>query len=238
MTQLNAIVDSREPGRVVELLRRHDDVSSVEKDQLTVGDIVLGPGDVHVDTGNFGADVGVNIDLVAIERKSPADFVRSIQDRRLEDQIDRMYEWFGATNSYIIVEGSVNDLIAEPSGIPENGIYGYIGSLAARWQMVPLFAGYPTTEIELLTRVARKHFEETNRVVRSPDSTPKRKNDAYYLRMLMELDGIGRKTANNIADELGNPEDLIHADTEQLQEIDGIGKKRAECIRTQIWNGE
>ena len=56
--------------------------------------------------------------------------------------------------------------------------------------------------------------------------------------MIIELDGIGRKTANNIADELENPEDLIHADTERLQEIDGIGKKRAECIRTQIWNGE
>jgi ERCC4-type nuclease len=231
MVQLNVVIDSREPSRVASLFERHDDVLLVEENQLNVGDIALGPGETQLGEIDGHGDG----DVVAIERKSPADFVRSIQDRRLEDQIEQIYERFGAASSYVVVDGSVNDLVTERSGIAKAGISEYIGSLAARWQMVPLFAGYPQMEIDLITRVARKHFQDTNRVARSPDSTPKRKNDRYYLRMLTELDGIGREIASNIAGELEQPEDLIHADTEQLRKINGVGEKRAESIRMQIW---
>lgn len=224
--EVKAVVDNREPNRLVALFDMHDDVASVQAEQLEVGDVLISECSGSVDGP------------VVFERKSPSDFVQSIQDRRMEDQIDRMYNWFTAPRSYVVVEGTIADCVDASRGMPKTAIYGYIGSLSARWQMVPLFAGYPEMEVDLTTRIARKHFEDTNRVVRSPESAPSRADDSLYMRWLLALDGIGRETAQNIQDELESPEELVEAESDTLTKIDGIGQKRAEQIVMQIWRGE
>lgn len=224
--EVSAVVDNREPNRLSGLFGLHDDVTSVQEEQLEVGDVLLTDESSVID------------EPVVFERKSPSDFVQSIQDRRMEDQIDRMYNWFGATKSYVVVEGTVSDCVEARRGMPKTAIYGYIGSLSARWQMVPLFAGYPEMEVDLMTRVARKHFEATNRVVRSPESAPERADDSLYMRWLLALDGVGRETAENIQKELDSPEELVNAESSVLKKIDGVGDKRAEQIMLQIWDGE
>lgn len=213
---LSVVVDSREPEQLDEWFDMHDDVAVVDREQLAVGDVVVD-------------------DAVVFERKAPNDFVQSIRDRRLENQIGKMYDAYGPERSYLLIEGNVQD-IAELrfSGMNVEAVYGYIGSICARYQMIPLFTGRREWEIDLVTRIARKHKETTERVIRKPESTPTKKSHSYFRKMVMQLDGIGPKTAKAITTSFAGPEPFVTASEERLQQVDGIGPKRAEQIHAAV----
>lgn len=216
--ELSVKVDKREKATndIVRLFQSHADVAHAEAEQLPVGDILVD-------------------DQVVFERKRPKDFVDSIRDRRLDDQISRMYDEFGPENSYLTVAGNVESFRKMIyTNMSKEAVFGFIGSIAARWQMIPLFVGDIGREMELITRIARKHEEKSDRVVRSPESTPSRKSDDYYTKMILQLNGIGRKTAADIRERFSTPIELIVAKPEELEEVDGIGEKTADSIIDQL----
>jgi Fanconi anemia group M protein len=217
-SELTVKIDAREKNTkdLAQLFEVHNDVACVQVEELAVGDIVVD-------------------DQVVFERKRPKDFIGSIQDNRLDDQIDRMYNTFGPENSYVNVLGKMQDFSQlYHTNMPEEAVLGFIGSMAARWQMVPFFVQFVDREVELITRVARKHEEKSDRIVRSPENTPSRKDDDYYMKMILQLEGIGRKTAKQIRKKFTTPIELIVATQEELQHVDGVGEKTAKSIVGQI----
>lgn len=211
------VVDEREyRAGIPDMFEAHEDVEQVDTELLDVGDIVAG-GDI------------------VFERKSVGDFVGSIQNRRLESQIDRMYEMFGPEKSYVIIEGNMSDFWdLQYSQFSPQSACGYVGSLSARWQCVPLFASNKTNLVDMVTRITRKHKETTKRVVRDPESSPSRAKDDFFSRTVLQLSGVGKSKIEPLREQYGTVKELSMADQSELKSIDGIGSKTAESIIEQF----
>lgn len=214
---LSVIVDGRETrANIPGLFEQHPDVGSVYTEMLETGDIII-EGEV------------------VFERKDVGDFVQSIKNRRLENQIQSMYDLFGPEKSYVIVEGNMDDFedFRYSQFSPESA-RGYVGSLSARWQCVPLFTSSRWNLVDMVTRVSRKHFESTSRVVRDPTNSPSKSNDDFFARTVLQLSGVGKSKIDPLRERYDSVRELSKASPNELQSIDGIGSKTAESIIDQF----
>jgi len=98
---LNIIVDTRE-RKLMKILDQKKDTINYTIEQLDIADIVIS-------------------EEVAIERKEGSDFVSSIMDNRLFEQMMRLKETY--TKPILILEG-LNDKVFENTGMNINSIYG------------------------------------------------------------------------------------------------------------------
>ena len=214
---LSVIVDERETrANIPGLFEQHPDVDEVETEMLETGDIIV--------EGQ-----------IVFERKDVGDFVQSIKNRRLENQIQGMYELFDPENSYVIVEGDMSDFedFRYSQFSPESA-RGYVGSLCARWQCIPLFTSTRWNLVDMVTRISRKHFESTSRVVRDPTKSPTKSNDDFFARTVLQLSGVGKSKIDPLRDRYDSVRELSKASPQELKSIDGIGSKTAESIIKQF----
>lgn len=215
--ELQVVIDEREKrSGLHETFQKHDDVSEVETEMLEIGDVIING-------------------TIVFERKTPGDFIGSIQNRRLESQIERMYEIFGPENTYIAIEGDMSDFDnMQYTQFPAKAARGYVGSLSARWQCVPLFTTDQTLMVDTMTRIARKHFESTNRVVRDPTDSPSKGKDDFFARTVLQLSGVGKSKIKPLRKEFESVSQLSEATNDELTSIDGIGNKTAKSIIDQF----
>ena len=106
-TLLHVIIDNREQ-KLMKLLDLKKDNITYEKKQLDVADIVITKD-------------------VAIERKEGFDFVSSIKDNRLFEQLLRLKETY--ESPILILEG-LNDSVFENTGMNINSIYGALSFIS------------------------------------------------------------------------------------------------------------
>ena len=216
------IVDSREPETFDELFEEHEDVDEVIRRQM--------------DTGDFIVCVDSDEKPVVFERKTISDFIGSMKNRRLESQVNSMYKTYEPSRSFVLIEGDMQDFDFMPhSEFSAKSAQGFVASLSGRWQCVPLFCSDKVHLADMVVRTARKCVEETERILRDPDDTPTTVDPDYYDKMLIQLDGIGRQTKEEIKKKYSSPEEFVtEASRSGLQEVSGIGKKRAESILEQV----
>jgi len=98
---LNIIIDTRE-RKLMKILDEKKDILNYTVEQLDIADIIIS-------------------DDVAIERKEGSDFVSSIMDNRLFEQMMRLKETYA--KPILILEG-LNDNVFENTGMQINSIYG------------------------------------------------------------------------------------------------------------------
>lgn len=211
-------IDTREPDTdALKLLFENvDTVDSVTVQQMECGDFVIGQ--------------------CVFERKSlqTGDFADSMQDGRLETQIQRMYDEYSPAQSFLVLSGQIEDVMWNDRLNPQSAM-GMIGSLMARWQIPLLLINDDVWMAEIMTKTAMKYESATNRVVRQPRSTPTVKSDTLMMNTVLALDGVGRKTAQSIISEFdGSLLELLQTTEDELQQIDGIGAKRSESITNQL----
>ena len=218
---LSVVVDEREKRSNIHLIfDNHSDVAEVETEMLGTGDIII-EGEI------------------VFERKDIGDFVSSIKNRRLENQIADMYELFGPEKSYVLVEGDMSDFEhLNYSQFSSESARGYVGSLSARWQCVPLFTSSRFNLADMATRIARKHIESTSRVVRDPESSPTKANDDFFARTVLQLSGVGKSKIDPLRDRYGSVRELSEASQSELESIDGVGSKTAKSIIKQFGGNE
>jgi ERCC4-type nuclease len=101
-----------------------------EVKRLEVGDFVFDIKDIDY---KYRFITG---DKLIFERKTIDDFCSSIMDERLEEQACRMYNGDGVIDSFIIVEGHIED---RTSSINEHCILGMVGSLLMRYGINVVF---------------------------------------------------------------------------------------------------
>ncbi|MDX1799225.1 MAG: ERCC4 domain-containing protein, partial [Candidatus Lokiarchaeia archaeon] len=110
MTQnnlLHIIIDNRE-GKLKALLDKKSDIITYESKQLDIADIVISSE-------------------VAIERKEGSDFVSSIMDNRLFEQLLRLKD----TYEYpILIIEALNDNVFENTGMQISSIYGALAFIS------------------------------------------------------------------------------------------------------------
>ncbi|MCJ7648255.1 MAG: hypothetical protein MUP85_06555 [Candidatus Lokiarchaeota archaeon] len=100
-SMLNIIVDTREK-KLMKILDQKKETINYKVEQLDVADIIIS-------------------EEVAIERKEGSDFVSSIMDNRLFEQMMRLKETY--SKPILILEG-LNDNVFENTGMKINSIYG------------------------------------------------------------------------------------------------------------------
>ena len=163
-------------------------------------------------------------DDVAAERKTAADFVASILDRRLFGQSTRMKVLF--PRAILIVEGNLNEV---PHSIDIEAIRGALAFLTVREGITVLQVHDSAETAAMLRSMARHAQKPSDQPVSLRE--PKPQIEELYASYLVEgLPGIGPRRARTLLAHFGTPAAVMCAAVEELAQVPGIGIRSAQRI--------
>jgi len=200
-------VDSREPERIVEILR-----------SLGIEVVVKGLeiGDYIVKHGNYE---------VAVERKDVNDFLNSVIDGRLFRQCHSLSSRYSL--SFVVVIGDIDDAL-ENRAFNRSALISAIVSIAVKnvnGQVVPLIFNNDMDFCYALKAIERRLIEGDLKIL------PRAKrNDNPEIAMLMAIPGVGEKKAEKLLEYFGSIHRIANASVAELMRISGIGEKQAKQI--------
>lgn len=164
----------------------------------------------------------------AVERKSASDFVDSLVDQRLFDQMPDLQQF---ENPVIMIEG--DDLYSHRQ-IHPNAIRGALASIAIDHGIPILWTDDEEDTAEMLKTLAKREQEENDRTV-SIRGTRSVKSEAELQQFVVAgLPDVNTKLAERLLEEFGSIQAIFTASNSDLMEIEGIGEKTADNIRTLI----
>ena len=207
------IVDHREHKNMkLELIKEG---LNIEIKQLDIADFIL-------QTKNLDN----KIQNVGIERKTVNDFLNSIIDRRLLNQLIILKQNFDIP--LLIIEGEEN--IYRIRDFHPNSIRGIISTIAIDFQIPMIYSrGFKDTAkyISLIAKRLEKN--------RKPLSLlPKRKSltlEDNQLAVIESFPGIGSTIAKSLLKKFGSISNIINANIKDLQDVEKIGKIKANELR-------
>jgi len=198
------IADSRESrAGIAAKLARIPGVT-VEQAELSSGDFLIGGG-------------------IAVERKAASDFVLSIMEGRLFDQLARMA--IEHERAVVLVEGDIYETRSAISHEALDGALSYIGLLSGATLMFS--PGLGRTPY-LLHRMALHAQHGLGYEVPLRSNKPKGPAAAQFL--LEGLPTVGPKAAQLLLAHFGSPRAVFSATREALLSVKGIGPKSADAI--------
>lgn len=203
-------VDDREPVDVVDAVRDHADVASVEVERLDSGDLVVG--------------------ATAVERKTLRDYVSGVMSRSgtdLEDQVERMTARYD--HAYVLLEGDMGDLDRLDTGVSPEALRGSMASVTARYGAPVVPCTDRRRLVDYAIRLGRKHMEDPSRRPLPVGSVPNR-SEPTAKRMYACIEGIGPGLADALYEAHPTVAELVAADRDELTDLEGIGETRARTI--------
>lgn len=196
--------DSRETRAGIALKLQAIPGVTLKQSELTSGDYLIGPG-------------------VAVERKAATDFVISLMEGRLFDQLARMA--IEHEQAIILIEGNVYDTRSAISPEALDGALSYISLLSgASLIHSPSLARTPF----ILHRMALHLQHGLGYEVPIRAGKPKGPAAAQYL--LEGLPGVGPKLALVLLAHFGSPRAVFAATRNDLLQVKGVGPKSADSI--------
>jgi len=211
---LDIIIDSREHHKKYFRDKLASKGLQVDIQKLPTGDFLI-----------FGGDEKTSF---IIERKTPTDFMSSIFQNRIFDQLKRMKET--EASPVILIEGS----LAYPRKwikVDINSITGAISSILYGWKVPIIVLPSRSWTVSFLASLARRAGGIKNPFTlrTSPAKSMSLCDKQKYL--LQGLPGIGAKISEVILSEYGSPEAFFEAVNQQNISIKGLGKKALQHIR-------
>ncbi|MFQ6136392.1 MAG: DEAD/DEAH box helicase [Candidatus Hydrothermarchaeales archaeon] len=200
------IVDSRELA------------SSVARELLEFG-IISKPRRLEV--GDY-----ILSDRVGVERKTAEDFLQSIVDKRLLEQMLRLRQSFA--RPILLIEGG--DLYSKRN-IHPNAIRGALASVAIDFGIPILFSKDEKETAAFITAIVKREQEERGREVqiRGERRVVSLKEQQEYV--VAGLPNVNITLARRLLREFKSVQKIVEATEEQLEKVQGIGKKIAQEIR-------
>ena len=164
---------------------------------------------------------------VGVEFKTVEDFVQSILDGRLMEQVRELKRNF--ERPLLIIEG-VEDIYSVRN-IHPNAIRGMIATIVVSYGVPLVFTKSQQETAGLLHIIAKREQEESNKDF-MPHSM-KRVTDTKWLQeyIVSALPGIGATLAKPLLANFKSIKNIVNASVDELKEVEGIGKKKAEEIR-------
>ncbi|HID60286.1 MAG TPA: hypothetical protein EYP46_00305 [Hadesarchaea archaeon] len=214
--KLKIIADRREiPSGVVNELAKLG--TDVEARQLDVADFILS-------------------DRVGVERKSVEDFLQSIVDKRLLEQVKLLRETFECP--VLVLEGS--DLYSRRA-IHPNAVRGALAALAVDFRVPTLPACDEKETAFILFAIAKREQMTVCREV-AIRGEPKGLTLPEFQRFVVEgLPGISAVLAKRLLEHFSTVERVMCAPEDELRKVRGIGRERAKEIKrilTSIYESE
>ncbi|WP_461864735.1 DEAD/DEAH box helicase [Thermococcus sp.] len=165
---------------------------------------------------------------IAVERKSANDFIQSIIDGRLFDQVKRLKEAY--ERPAIIIEGQLYGI----RNVHPNAIRGAIAAVTVDWGIPILFAQDPKETASYIYLMAKREQEERKKEI-AVRSEKKALTLADRQRLIVEgLPNVSATLAKRLLKHFGNVERVFTATEDELMEVEGIGEKKAKEIRRVI----
>ena len=156
---------------------------------------------------------------VAIERKTVSDFISSMINRRLINQIEELKQY---ANKLLIIEGiDEQELYNDENsdGVSPNSIRGFLLSILLRHKIPTLFTKNPKDTAKFMERIARKKENEMS--IRAVKKSLDKKEQMQFI--VEGFPGIGPKNARKLLEKFKTIQEIINASQEELQNT--IGKK-------------
>ena len=183
---------------------------------------------IHVQVGALPCGDYVLSPEVVVERKSATDFIVSIMEGRIFQQIEKMK--LDYQRPIVLIEG---DVFSTRSAIDNKAIAGaisYINAIANVGVLMVLDAA----ETPLLLATMARHLQEGlgYEINLHPKKPKPNKEAAQYL--IGSLPGIGPSNARKLYEHFGTAAKVFAASPSQLAQVKGIGAKTAERIHELI----
>jgi len=199
---LKIFVDSKEPPRVFVALKKLG--VDVECTSLEIGDICT--------------------EKCIVERKSFNDYVTSLVDGRLFDQLSRMFE---SDKPCFIV---IHDYYHFNRNVTPKQVFGSIAAAAVEYGVnilwVPKFSEAMYVVVKLLEKVEQGKFLRPKRYYKY-----KKETLPYKAKVLKRMFGLPDKVAVDLLRTYGSIEKICQLDEAHLMRVEGIGELRAKRIR-------
>lgn len=211
------------PVRTVDSLNGHFEVTMDPREAASALGRALVERGVRIRSQTLPTGDYAVSDRVLIERKGAADFVASIKDGRLADQLPRLAK---AERAVLLVEG---DPFAIPSGLPPAAIAGAIAAAVADHRVSVITVPDAQAAADLLVSLARREQRQgVTRALRI-DKVPLAP-DAQLRFVLEGLPHVGPVTARHLLQRFGSIAALAEAPLESLLETPGVGPETARVI--------
>ncbi len=185
---LNIIIDTRE-RKLMKILDEKKDILNYTVEQLDIADIIIS-------------------DDVAIERKEGSDFVSSIMDNRLFEQMMRLKETYA--KPILILEG-LNDNVFENTGMQINSIYGALCKVS----YVMGISVVPTRSLhDTVIAIERIAFREQSKGIDTILSRKAPKSMSIEDRRAFIIEGLidsGPKKAKELIEHYKTPYNVLKA---------------------------
>jgi len=200
------IVDSRELGSpTTRELSKYDIL--ITQETLSMGDFIIS-------------------DRTAIERKTVDDFVASIIDGRLFEQVSNLKSAYEMP--ILLIEG---ESFQTSRNIAPEAVMGAIASVIVDFGVPVVWTRSPSETALLLLSIARREQSKGERrprirMERKPQSTAREQE--FLVAGLPLVDAV---IARRLLKAFGTVEKVFIASEQELQNVEGIGKKISERIR-------
>jgi Fanconi anemia group M protein len=204
---MTVFVDYRErASNVARILEKRE--ITVKESQLDVGDYVVS-------------------DRVGIERKTVSDFLNSIINQRIFDQLARLSSVY--EKPVLILEGDPKRLYSERD-MHANTIRGVLSSIAIDYGIPIIWTENALETAETVSWIA---FREQKKGKRDPQiRSCKKSRDMNQMQeyLVAGLPNINSKFSRRLLEHFGNPKEIFSATEEKLMEVDGMGREKVRKI--------
>ena len=163
---------------------------------------------------------------VAVERKSVSDFVKSLSDGRLFDQVKRLKEAY--PRPFIIVEGSWDQIkFSEAS----KGASSALASLIYDFNIGVIYTLTKEDTARVLKFLAEREHKESKRIpMKALGKPPLNDLKEWQLFLVQCLPGVGPKLAERLLDKFGSVRAVYNASVAELSKVEGMGVNKARNI--------
>lgn len=191
-------------SRVASILKKH---CELREKQLEVADYLLS-------------------DRVACERKTDIDFVRSIVDRRLFEQLANMKQF---ECPVFLIEG--DGIFDTGINVHPNAIRGALASIIVDYSMPMIWTRKPLESAQMLYAIAKREQLQEKRSVAIRGKRQAKSMNQMQEFLIAGLPKVSTIKAKSLLKHFGTPERLFAANEKELQGAEGIGKELAKRIR-------
>lgn len=178
--------------------------AKIEMQSLSVGDYVL------------------SCDVV-VERKKFDDFISSIFDNRLFEQIANLKQ---VNSPILLIEG--RDSVRN---FNQNTLFGALASIATDFKIPIIWTNDSKESARFLFQLAkREQFDLKKEVAVRCEKKASTIQDIQEF-FIAGLPNINTVLARRLLEKFKTPKKIVSASSEKIQKVEGIGKKKAEIIR-------
>jgi Fanconi anemia group M protein len=194
---------------------------SLEKEIIDI----LKTYDCHVVEKRLEVADFIPFEDIGVERKQAGDFVQSIIDGRLFEQVRALRECF--ERPLLLIEG--NNLYNR--NVHENAIRGALASVALDYRIPVVWTRDKKDTAALLYLIAKREQTANKKIFGVKGERKPLSSKEFQEYIICSLPGIGNMTAKELLKEFKTVEKIFTANEKELKKAKGVGKKRARDLR-------